>query len=304
MTGMTCVQAVRVWSIAALVPIVVWTADIPVAPADTNNSVPTSFLPTLINIIANGGSSYAVRAGDENFAKGGVDLTYEKVEIHCDTLRYWQTAVPEVKRLVLERGLLLAGPNGRDPERVILDSRMSELPQVTFRGLMKPAEVEILRQPPDARLPSLVRFKVLLKKAGNWFGKLKTEQGWQPYAGWAEEVEMNLRADIDVKTKELINHRFDAIYMRGRPKSPTQTRELALIIRLKKPLTEETPARTIPEDACKGSLAADTITILFDDTGAVWRVQTDGKSNSFGDPDLFDSKPIEEPSRPELVPGK
>jgi hypothetical protein len=76
-----------------------------------------------------------------------VTFGYEEILVTCDHVDYWQSKLLGVKRAVLDHALITSGPDAEDPEHVVFDSRATKLPQISFRGLMRPREIEIIRQP-------------------------------------------------------------------------------------------------------------------------------------------------------------
>jgi hypothetical protein len=67
-------------------------------------------------------------------ASDGVKLRYEQVRLECDRLSYRMTALAGVAKPVLGTADLTGGPDGR----VLFDSTGSQLPQVAFRGVLRP----------------------------------------------------------------------------------------------------------------------------------------------------------------------
>jgi hypothetical protein len=269
------------------------------APADSS----TTFMPLLFSISAGEGTSYAMKDGDESSALGGVEIGYENVRLTCDTLRYWQATIPGVRRPVVKRCLLVSGPKGADPAHVVFDSRTSQLPQVAFRGLMKPAQVEIQRQEPDPAAPGVVRFAIHLTGVGGFSGLLKDDKDWQPYAGWAETADIVVRADIDTANQELANQHFETIHLHGRPRTVNQAKERARLLRLKAPLPDGITALTLPEADCKAGTVSMTISLFFAADGSVERASTSSDSYQFGD-ELFGSRDVAPTSKPTLTPPK
>lgn len=103
--------------------------------------------PALISVSAKQGGMMSFNEQEPSKLLGGVRLGYEEVVVTCDHVDYWQSKLLGVKRAVLDHALITSGPDAEEPEHVVFDSRASKLPQISFRGLMRPREVEIIRQP-------------------------------------------------------------------------------------------------------------------------------------------------------------
>lgn len=283
----------------------------PVTAVENNTPATGKVVAALIDWAAGGESSGSLQAGAENFLKGGeygpAILGYEKARIICDTLRFWQDdKLTAVKRLVPSRVLVEPGPFGQLKDRVILDSRACRLPQIGFRGLLKPERITVDRLPQDAAMPLAVRFKAVLTQVGDFFGELRTDQGWTNYAGWAQEIEMIIRGDIDPQLQELTNLRLETLHLFGRKQDGDTPRETALIMRLPKPFDEGRSAKAVEREATIGGSQAMTISLFFDDQGAMvnGKCKFYGDFQGWGDDDLFNNTKKASPaSVPALLPA-
>lgn len=124
-----------------------------VDPAPVDPPVPV-VKPVVLSVNARGGGAWSPNDKDPSRLFGGVDLTYEGAEVACDRLAYWQSALVGAKRSFLDHARIDSGPDGRDPDHVVFDSRKATLPQLGFRGLMTPVSVEVVRQPVEPLPPA------------------------------------------------------------------------------------------------------------------------------------------------------
>jgi hypothetical protein len=122
-----------------------------VAPADEvePRSKPTAIRlqPALISVAAKQGGMVSFNEQEPSKLLGGVRLGYEEAFVLCDHVHYWQSRLTGLKRAVLDHALIASGPDAEEPEHVVFDTRASKLPQISFRGIMRPHEIEIIRQP-------------------------------------------------------------------------------------------------------------------------------------------------------------
>lgn len=244
----------------------------PVEPVEPPVPVMT---PVVLSVNARGGGTWSPNDKDPSKLFGGVDLAYEGAEVACDRLAYWQTVLKGAKRSFLDHARIDSGPDGRDPDHVIFDSRKATLPKLGFRGLMTPVSVEVVRQPveplsqPAKPVPALapapastaqpsgsvpvvaggpapvratgvVPFRVLLHQLGDFSGELQTASGWAPYAGWSDEAELVLVGDV--VESGVAQPRFRSLVLTGRPTQAGQPRQRARLQRLKPPVAD--PAAT------------------------------------------------------------
>lgn len=313
----TLVRVCHRWALLALMTVVVSAAFSaeeaapPIVPAENGAPAVGKLVAVLIDMMAGGEMRGSPLADVENILKGGefgpAVVGYEKARIACDTLRYWQNSIAGValKRLVLSRLLVESGPFGQDPKRVIIDSRECRLPTVGFRGLFKPTRVTVERQPQDPAAPLAVRFKAVLFEVGDFFGALRTDKGWEHYAGWAHDIEMIIRADIDPQQQEMGNLRLETLHFHGRPRVGEVAREPAAIMRMKAAFSEERTAKSVvraseTESGAQGML----ITLFLDEQGTMQNGKWEAKGDvqMWGGDTLFGTKKLSPASAPVVLP--
>ena len=268
--------------------------------------------PALISSSAKEGGIISVNPQEPSKLLGGVQLGYEEILVLCDHVDYWQSKLPGLKRAVLDHALIASGPGAEDPTRVVFDSRNTKLPQISFRGLMRPRDVEIIRQPlapeDQARLaerhardqarkssttpadttaaetPVLVRFRVLLHNVGDFAGDLKTTNGWAPHFGWADEAEVTVVCDL--LPDGLANPRFSTIDLKGRPAGAGVDKRPARLGRKRIPLEGEAVQKEFDANAYDWWGESSQMTIEFDDQGRVLRIKTGADYRGEGTPSL------------------
>lgn len=121
--------------------------------------------PALISVAAKQGGMMSFNDQEPSKLLGGVRLGYEEVYVLCDHVHFWQSKLAGLKRPTLDHALIATGMDAEDPEHVVFDTRASKLPQLAFRGLMRPREVEIIRQPLTAQDQALLEERRLRDKA-------------------------------------------------------------------------------------------------------------------------------------------
>lgn len=250
---------------------------------------------------------------------GGVRVAYKGAFLLCDHLDLWQSKLPGLKRATLDHALIAAGPDGEDPERVVFDTRESTDPLISFRGIMRPRDVEIIRQPlseadlaeiarrqqaasaqpldqPSGKAPTdpaapvlkpiVVRFRVLLHALNDFSGHLKVKDGWALHVGYADEAEMQVSADLLPDGSNLANLRFSAIDLIGRPAAADQLKKPARLERKGVPVKDPAAVKQVGSEASDWWIESSRITIVFDDQGRIQEVQTSTDSNIGGTPSL------------------
>jgi hypothetical protein len=271
--------------------------------ADTTPPAPQGehLHPALMTLNAGKGGTISLGDSEPSKLLGGVEIGYEKIRIRCDHVDYWQSLLPGTKRAVLDRAYFINGPDAAEPEHVVFDSRKTELPTVGFRGLMTPVKVEVLRQPLDELQPKLARFRVLLHQLGDFAGELQSANGWAPYAGWADEAEMELVADV--VEAGLIKPRFTTIVFIGRAAAAGETRRGARFERLEQPIPPGTAAKMLHTQAMNWWVESSRITVAFDATGRAKQIDTDHDTHGEGTPSL--DMPVQpRRSQPTLEPRR
>jgi hypothetical protein len=256
----------------------------------------THLLPALTTVNAGRGGTFSLSDKDPSTLLGGVDILYEKVHVLCDHLSYWQAPLAGTTHAQLSRALFSVGAEAADPLHIIMDSRASTLPMVGFRGLMTPTGVEILRQPPDPQHPKLVSFQVQFHDLEDFAGLLQTSAGWKPHAGWADEAEAIVVADI--VPAGLIKQRFASLVLHGRPAKDGEARRRARLERLKEPIPPGVALSTLHAKSMDWWVESKTITILFDASGRASQVLYDQDFHGEGTPSL--DMPIDHHSQPAL----
>lgn len=286
--------------------------------------------PALISVSAKQGGQVSFNDQEPSKLLGGVRLGYEEIFVLCDHVHYWQSKLPGLKRAVLDHALIASGPEAEEPGHVVFDSRATKLPQISFRGVMRPREIEIIRQPLAAldqkRLeerqardkaravtkpatrdatgqpqepakdpaladpPVLVRFRVLLHDFGEFAGDLKTTDGWSPHFGWAEEAEVTVVGDV--LPDGIGNPRFSAIDLLGRPAGAGQDKRPARLGRRHIPLAGAVQ-KEFDAKAYDWWAESSRITIEFDDQGRVLRIKTGADYRGEGTPSL--ETPVQTP---------
>ena len=264
-------------------------------------------LPALISVEANGGGTMSLNEKEPSKLFGGVKIGYEEARISLDHVDYWQSKLLGAKRLTLDHALLASGLAAEEPDHVVFDTRHCKLPQIAFRGLMKPREVEIIRLPLNPADPKHVRFRVLLHGTGEFAGDLQTTDGWVPYFGWADEAELFIIGDV--VPAGIANPRFSSLELKGRAAANGVDKRSARLGRkhldpaLKKPAakaaTEATPAKKseVPDlETYDWWAESSALTLDFDDMGRVKGMKTGQDFRGKGDPSL--DFPVHTPEQP------
>lgn len=287
--------------------------------------------PALISVAAKQGGLMSFNEQEPSKLLGGVRLGYEEAFVLCDHVHYWQSKLTGLKRAVLDHALIASGPDAEEPEHVVFDTRASKLPQISFRGVMRPREIEIIRQPlgpadearmkdrlarekerpakgasapadpkgePVATEPAvLVRFRVLMHAFGDFRGDLQTTDGWVPHFGWADEVEVLVVGDL--LPDGIANPRFATIDLLGRPAGNGVEKRPARLGRQHIPLAGEAVKKELGAESYDWWAESSRITVEFDDQGRVLRIKTGADYRGEGTPSL--DTPVQ---TPETAPPK
>jgi hypothetical protein len=264
------------------------------APAGT----PTRLQPALATVNAGRGGSYSLSDKDPSILEGGVEVFYEKIHLVCDHLKYWQAPLVGAAHAQLSKALFATGPESADPEHVIFDSRATQLPMVGFRGLMTPVGVDVARLPADPATPKQVAYRMEFHDLEDFAGMLQTSAGWKPHAGWADEAEARLIADI--VPAGLINQRFSSLVLHGRPAKDGEAKRRARLERLREPIPPSVKLSTLHGKVMDWWVESKTITILFDELGKAKQVIYDQDFHGEGTPSL--DMPMDKGSQPALEP--
>ncbi|MBA3685617.1 MAG: hypothetical protein H0W72_10315 [Planctomycetes bacterium] len=205
--------------------------------------------------------------GVPNALTGGVELMYEAIALKGERLEFAFGGHPASKQLVIDAAALAPGPNGPSPDRVLFDSRASQLPLVGFRGLFTPTAIVITRITAiDPAAPNRLSWRAVLKQPGHFAGELKSRAGWEPFAAWADEIEIVLRADL--VGDGLANLRFAEVHFFGREKRDGQPRQLVRLDRVLKPLAKPEDLDGLEMDGAQYGLQTMKLTIEFAEDGS------------------------------------
>jgi hypothetical protein len=259
---------------------------------------PMRLQPVLATINAGRGGSYSLSDKDPSILEGGVEVFYEKIHMVCDHLKYWQAPLAGAAHAQLSKALFANGPEAADPAHVIFDSRATQLPMVGFRGLMTPAGVDVARLPGDPAKPKLVSYRIQFHVLEDFAGMLQTSAGWKPHAGWADEAEAELVADI--VPAGLLNQRFTSLVLHGRPAKDGEAKRRARLERLREPIPPSAKLHDLHAKAMDWWVESKTITILFDELGKAKQVIYDQDFHGEGTPSL--DMPVDKGSQPALEP--
>ncbi len=273
-------------------------AAVPAGTAPAAGGAPVRLQPALATINAGRGGSYSLSDKDPSILEGGVEVLYEKIRLVCDHLNYWQAPLAGAAHAQLSKALFASGPEAADPAHVIFDSRATQLPMVGFRGLMTPVGVEVARLPGDLATPKLVAYRIQFHDLEDFAGMLQTTAGWKPHAGWADEAEAELVADI--VPAGLINQRFASLVLHGRPAKDGEAKRRARLERLREPIPPNAKLPSLHAKAMDWWVESKTITILFDELGKAKQVIYDQDFHGEGTPSL--DMPVDKGSQPALEP--
>jgi hypothetical protein len=282
----------------AWLPTSLWSVDAPVDPApavvtSTNASpitpspstkLPLVLEPVLITVDAGQGGVISFKDAEPSKLLGGVRLGYEHILVLSDHIDYWQSLLPGVKRATLDHALIDQGPDSPEPGKVVFDSRASKLPQFGFRGIMQPAQVEIIRQPLNPEDKSHIVYRVLMHQVGAFSGDLQTTDGWASHAGWAEEIQCLVFADI--MPGGPANPRFTEVKLLGRSASHPEGKRGARLERLKQAIPDPVAVKSLGAEYYDWWVQSSFITIVFDNQGRVESLKTGTDTTSGGTPSL------------------
>jgi hypothetical protein len=299
-------------------------------PADA--TPPIRLQPALISVSAKQGGMMSFNEQEPSKLLGGVRLGYEEVFLLCDHVDYWQSKLLGVKRPALDHASIASGPEAEEPEHVVFDSRATKLPQISFRGVMRPRSVEIIRQPltaeDQARLEARrVREKARAETKGAVTSETpavgKAGQGDAAPAeppvlvrfrvllhqfgdfagdlkttdGWAPHFGWAEEAEVtvvcDVLPDGLGNPRFSAIDLTGRPAGAGQDKRPARLGRKHIPVAGAAVQKQLDAEAYDWWAESSHITVQFDDQGRVLRIKTGADYRGEGTPSL--DTPVQTP---------
>ncbi len=318
---LACLFAVAAAARAGEAPV---TPSPPVAPPATSDAnAPEvkpdnlALQPALISVAANQGGTMSFNELEPSTLLGGVRLGYEEALVLCDHVHYWQSKILGLKRPTLDHALIASGPDAEEPGHVVFDTRASKLPQIPFRGLIRPREVEIIRQPLDPKDKAHVRFRVLLHKLGEFAGDLHTANGWVPVHGRAEEAELTVIGEV--VPGGIANPHIARIELRCRPAAAGVEKLPAGLGRKPIPLTGELDKVEKPDatgagkaqgkkdldlDAYAWWYESSLITIDFDEQGRLVKSNFGPDARGYGTPNLDTPVQVPAPVNPGAQPPK
>lgn len=257
------------------------------------DEVPPAAVPApTLALSARGGTRLSMAPDRPSEAVGGVTLRYEQIVLEGDRLSYRLSKFPGASRPVLLNAEIAGGPAGPADGRVLLDSSASKLPQVAFRGVMRPRTVVVTRRDPDPAAPTAVRFDAAIDDLGDMQGLLQTDKGERQHIAWAEKAVLRYVATIDpAAAMGMGTPRLTDIYLYGRPASDGVAARPAVVLRMPKPV----PAAeaTVETQLAAGKYgmrgAGRAISIFFDADGKLERIEgvddyelKDGEDSPFG----------------------
>ncbi len=261
-------------------------------------------------LLQHNGGHLEWKEGVANSLTGGIDIRYEAMLIKGERLDFMFGGHPASKQLVVDTAAFSPGPNGPVPDRVLLDNRTSQLPLIGFRGLFMPTGIAITRATAiDPLAPSRLTWRAVFKQPGYFSGELRSASGWQPFAAWAEEIEVVIRADL--VGDSLANVRFAEVHVFGREQRDDaelkQQRKLARFDWLLKPLARPEALDAIDitgsdtwKKTVQGGLQTMKLTIEFDDQGSFTVYKPGGATLEYGSPPVN----LRKRERSKLVPTK
>jgi hypothetical protein len=228
------------------------------------------------------GGRVALKDGEANHLDGGVEAWYEQVHLQGQALEWTQTPLGGVGQAIIDGLRLTPGPDGFAADRVLVDSRASRLPMVGFRGLLTPQSIVVVRRPADPLDPASARWTVTLAKPGYFAGELLTSGGWAPHAGWAEEIEIEVVADV--AGPAISNPRFATIHLLGRQAAQASERVRCRLDRLRQPLARPEDLADAPLSAAEYGIQSLAITMAFDPAGTIDYVVPGQMTTQYGTP--------------------
>lgn len=238
----------------------------------------------LFSFSATGGTRISL-SPDRPSEASGVRLRYEAVQLACDRLSYRLAALAGAPKPVLSSAEIAGGPDGR----VLFDTSASQLPQMAFRGLLRPASVTVERQPSDAARPKEVAFRAEAVDLGDVAGLVMTAAGGRPHVAWAERAVITFVAAADGAGFGLTTPRLTAIHFYGRAAAGDQPARPAVVLRLRTmpPAGEATVARQLGTANIGMRAAGTTQSLFFDEQG-----QLSGYQNPTGDYEVTDGEDL------------
>jgi len=162
-------------------------------------------------------------------AAGGVRMRYEQVRLECERLTYRMAALAGTPKPVLSTADLIGGPDGR----VLFDSTNSQMPQIAFRGLLRPRTLAIRRLDADPAKPTEVRFRGEASDLGDVVGVVNTAKGLRQHVAWADRAVLEFVGTVQAGGPLGIDTpRMTALHLYGRPADGTTPAKPAVVLRL------------------------------------------------------------------------
>lgn len=227
-------------------------------------------------------------------AGGGVWVRYEAIRLECDRLAYRMAAPPGSRQAALASAELAGGPAGPSDGRVLLDTADSLLPQVAFRGVLRPRLLTAQRQPADPDRPGQARIRVEAADLADVDGVIDTPAGPRRHLAWAE------RALLDVVGQDepgsalgLASPRLAALHFYGQPARP------ATVLRMPPaaPAGAATVAETLAARSFGMRVSGAVISLYFDERGGLQSIEGVEESEILDGENLI---PLRAPNRPVL----
>jgi hypothetical protein len=237
-----------------------------VPPKTTIGAIDPDAAPQLVTVTAGNGISLSIRSQQPTVSQlsGGVVIGYEKVRIAADAMDFSQSLFPGTSASVLDEGRMMPGPKGPTPDRVLFDTRETQLPRIGFRGALRPATAHIHRLPPDASAPRTAHFRVLLTALGEFSGSLRIHDEWYPHEGWADHAEIDAYAQVTERGLGDWVPRTITLFGSDDPKRK------AMIRRLAQPTMGPEPLKPNPAERAKNveaEVLSSTILVTFGENG-------------------------------------
>lgn len=230
------------------------------------------------------GGFLSLKPGQLSWLGGGVQVWYGGAHLHGDRLDWVLSPFGAARKPVFERVELRAGPQSWQPERVRLDTSACTLEAIGFRGVLAPTGLVVTRRPADPAEPAVARWRVQASDPGHFAGELRSERGWQPYAGWAHEIEFEIAADVS--GDQLSGLRFTTIHLFGRQGATSKDRQRCRIDRLRAPLAKADDLAGLGDTPGEFGVKGMSITIEFDDAGRLHGYQLGEQQQIYGVPDV------------------
>lgn len=219
-------------------------------------------------------------AGRRNELGGGVKAWYGGILLHGDAMAWVLSPLVPEGQLWLDHLALTPGEAGPSPDRVVIDSLASEIPDLGFHGRFEPNALNVRRMAIDPALPTLVRWQVEMLRPGFFAGSLLLEGVWVPHAGWADRIVIDMVAEDDGQGVK----RCRSIHLFGKPALEGAKAQRCRMDRLREQLaTPEALAAHDPEDSAF-AIESSAISIHFDETGSFQGLTPSGATTMYHTP--------------------